>query len=47
MVQETTDKIQMIRQKMLVAQSCQKSYVDHRRKDLEFEVGDHVFLGVL
>ncbi|WRX26278.1 Reverse transcriptase [Theobroma cacao] len=37
MVQETTDKIQMIRQKMLVAQSCQKSYVDHRRKDLEFE----------
>ncbi|KAL6345674.1 hypothetical protein AAG906_017410 [Vitis piasezkii] len=27
-------------------QSRHKSYLDHRRRDLEFEVGDHVFLKV-
>ncbi|RZB69146.1 hypothetical protein D0Y65_038775 [Glycine soja] len=31
---------------MRTAQSRQKSYHDKRRKDLEFEVGDHVFLRV-
>ena len=31
---------------MRTAQSRQKSYHDRRRKDLEFEVGDHVFLRV-
>ena len=31
---------------MRTAQSWQKSYHDKRRKDLEFEVGDHVFLRV-
>ena len=31
---------------MRIAQSRQKSYHDRRRKDLEFEVGDHVFLRV-
>ncbi|KAL4030884.1 hypothetical protein IC575_009138 [Cucumis melo] len=31
---------------MLTAQSRQKSYADVRRKDLEFEVGDMVFLKV-
>src|SRR5262249_16624031 len=30
----------------LAAQSRQKSYADKRRKDLSFEVGDHVFLKV-
>ena len=31
---------------MLTAQSRQKSYADQRRKPLEFEEGDHVFLKV-
>ncbi|XP_027098917.1 uncharacterized protein [Coffea arabica] len=31
---------------MQTAQSRQKSYADHRRKDLEFEEGDMVFLKV-
>ena len=31
---------------MRTAQSRQKSYVDVRRRDLEFEVGDKVFLKV-
>ena len=36
----------MIRQRLQTAQSRQKSYADNRRKDLEFEVGDKVFLKV-
>src|ERR1044072_9694611 len=36
----------MIREKMKIAQSRQKSYHDKRRKDLSFEKGDHVFLRV-
>ncbi|XP_073125053.1 uncharacterized protein [Henckelia pumila] len=31
---------------MRTAQSRQKSYADHRRRDLEFLVGDHVFIRV-
>ncbi|XP_057975433.1 uncharacterized protein LOC131162844 [Malania oleifera] len=31
---------------MLRACSQQKSYADHRRKNLEFDVGDHVFLKI-
>ena len=30
-----------------MAQSRQKSYADRRRRLLEFEVGDHVFLKVM
>ena len=37
----------LIRQRLLTAQSRQKSYVDVRRRPLEFEVGDHVFLKVM
>ncbi|KAA0039646.1 DNA/RNA polymerases superfamily protein [Cucumis melo var. makuwa] len=36
-----------IRARMQVAQSRQKSYADVRRKDLEFDVGDKVFLKVV
>ncbi|XP_050917838.1 uncharacterized protein LOC127135065 [Lathyrus oleraceus] len=45
-VQQTTDKIKMIREKMKVSQSRQKSYHNKRRKPLESEVDDHVFLRV-
>ena len=38
--------MQKIKQRILTAQSRQKSYADVRRRDLEFEVGDHVFLKV-
>ena len=33
----------MIHERLLATQSRQKSYVDNRRRDLEFQVGDHVF----
>ena len=45
-VQGTTEKIQLIKQRLLAVQDRQKSYADNRRKDLAFEVGDHVFLKV-
>jgi len=45
-VQETTEKVKMIQEKMKEFQSRQKSYHDKTRKDIEFQVGDHVFLRV-
>ncbi|KAA0052359.1 pol protein [Cucumis melo var. makuwa] len=46
LVQSTNEAIQKIRSHMQTAQSRQKSYADVRRKDLEFDVGDKVFLKV-
>nr|XP_016442347.1 PREDICTED: uncharacterized protein LOC107767768 [Nicotiana tabacum] len=40
------DKVQLIRQRLLTAQSRQKSYADKRRRDLVFTIGDKVFLRV-
>jgi hypothetical protein len=36
----------MVRENLLLAQSRQKSYADHRRRKLSFEVGDFVYLKV-
>ena len=46
MVRETSEKISVVREKIKEAQSQQKSYADQRRKDLEFNVGDYIFLKV-
>ncbi|KAL4028532.1 hypothetical protein IC575_011729 [Cucumis melo] len=46
LVQSTNEAIQKIRSRMQTAQSRQKSYADVRRKDLEFDVEDKVFLKV-
>ncbi|XP_075092289.1 uncharacterized protein LOC142172543 [Nicotiana tabacum] len=46
LVQEAMDKVQLIRQRLLAAQSKQKSYADKRRRDLVFTIGDKVFLQV-
>ncbi|RDX85803.1 hypothetical protein CR513_32951, partial [Mucuna pruriens] len=45
-VQQTTEKVKLIQEKMRVAQSRKKSYQDKRHKDLKFKEGDHVFLKV-
>ncbi|XP_050892386.1 uncharacterized protein LOC127097934 [Lathyrus oleraceus] len=45
-IQETIEKIRMVRDKIKKAQDRQKSYADHRRRPLEFDEGDHVFLKV-
>ncbi|GKB89085.1 reverse transcriptase domain-containing protein [Tanacetum coccineum] len=45
LVQQTTDKVVLIKEKLKAAIDRQKSYAD-RRKPLEFEVGDKVLLKV-
>ncbi|GKA56318.1 putative reverse transcriptase domain-containing protein, partial [Tanacetum coccineum] len=46
LVQETTDKVMLIKEKLKAARDRQKSYANNRRKPLEFEVGDRVMLKV-
>ncbi|GKC06003.1 putative reverse transcriptase domain-containing protein [Tanacetum coccineum] len=43
-VQETTEKITQIKQRMQVAHDRQKSYADLKRKPMDFQVGDKVML---
>nr|GEY40415.1 hypothetical protein [Tanacetum cinerariifolium] len=47
MIQETTENIILIKQRIQAAQDRQKSYVDRKRKPMKFEVGDRVMLKVL
>ena len=47
LIRDTSEKVSLIRQRLLTDQSRQKSYADVRRRPLEFEVGDHVFLKVM
>ncbi|GKB10681.1 hypothetical protein Tco_0844604 [Tanacetum coccineum] len=46
LVQETTEKISQIKDRLKVARDHQKGYVDKRRKPLEFSVCDYVLLKV-
>ncbi|GKD44603.1 putative reverse transcriptase domain-containing protein [Tanacetum coccineum] len=46
LVQETTKKVVLIKEKLKAARDRQKSYADNRRKPLEFEVRDKVLLKV-
>ncbi|GJW39794.1 putative reverse transcriptase domain-containing protein [Tanacetum coccineum] len=46
LVQKTTDKVVLIKEKLKAARDRQKSYADNRRKLLEFEVEDQVLLKV-
>jgi hypothetical protein len=43
---EAEEKVRQIHANILTAQSRQKSYTNKRRRPLEFEVGDHVYLRV-
>ncbi|XP_050909821.1 uncharacterized protein LOC127123662 [Lathyrus oleraceus] len=45
-IQETMEKIRMVRDKIKKAQDRQKSYTGHKIRPLEFNEGDHVFLKV-
>ena len=47
LIRNTSEKVSLILQRLLKAQSRQKSYADVRHRPLEFEVGDHVFLKVM
>ena len=46
-VEETTEKIRFLKDKMKEAHDCQKSYVDKGRKHREFEVDDLVYLKMI
>ncbi|GJR03607.1 putative reverse transcriptase domain-containing protein [Tanacetum coccineum] len=46
LVQETTNKVVLIKEKLKAARDFQKSYADNKRKPLGFEVGDKVILEV-
>ncbi|GJY78095.1 putative reverse transcriptase domain-containing protein [Tanacetum coccineum] len=46
LVQETTDKVVLIKDKLKAARDRQMSYADNRRKPLEFELGDRVMIKV-
>ncbi|KAK4381677.1 Transposon Ty3-G Gag-Pol polyprotein [Sesamum angolense] len=46
LVQETMEKIQIVKRCLKAAQDRQKSYVDKHRREMEYEVGDKIFLKV-
>nr|GEW48411.1 putative reverse transcriptase domain-containing protein [Tanacetum cinerariifolium] len=46
MIQETTEKIILIKQRIQAAQDRKKSYADQKRKPMKFEVRDRVMLKV-
>ena len=45
-VKLTEEKVQVIQQRLKAASDRQKSYADLKRKDIEYEIGDKVFLKV-
>ena len=47
LIRDTSEKVDLIRNRLLMAQSMHKSYADKRQRPLEFEAGDHVFLKVM
>nr|GEV60701.1 hypothetical protein [Tanacetum cinerariifolium] len=47
LIQETTEKIIQIKQRMQAARDRQKSYADLKRKPMEFQIRDRVMLKVL
>nr|GEW71314.1 hypothetical protein [Tanacetum cinerariifolium]GEW75229.1 hypothetical protein [Tanacetum cinerariifolium] len=47
LIPETTKKIIQIKNRLLTSRSRQKSYADVRRKQMEFDAGDMVMMGVI
>ena len=45
-VKDTEEKVQVIRKRLKAANDRQNSYSDLKRRDIEYEVGDKVFLKV-
>jgi hypothetical protein len=43
-LQEAERQVHMVRENLRIAQSKQKSYANHRRRELSFEVEDYVYL---
>ena len=43
-ISQSIEIVQIIIYRLKTAYSRQKSHADNRRRDLEFEIGDHVYL---
>ena len=46
LIKESEEKVNLIRDRLKVAQSRQKSYADTKRKEVTYEVGDRAYLRV-
>ena len=46
LIQETKEKVKIIREKLKVATDRQKSYANMKRKDIRYEIGEKVFFKV-
>ena len=47
LIRDTSEKVSLIRQRLITTQSRHKRYVDVQRRPSKFEVGDHIFLKVM
>ena len=45
-IQEIEEKVKMIKERLKLAAHRQKSYTDLKRKDIQYEIGEKVFLKV-
>ena len=45
LIKESEEKVKLIRDRLKVAQSRQKSYADSKRKEVTYEIGaEHIFV---
>ena len=43
-LREAEEQVQLVRERLKTAKSRQESYADTRRRQVELQVGDHVYL---
>ena len=46
LIRETSEKVPLIQERLRTAFSRQRSYADLKRRDVQFNEGDHVFLKI-
>ena len=46
LIRETTEKVALIHSRLRTAYNRQQSYADFKRRDVQFDEGDHVFLKI-
>ena len=46
LIKESKEKVKLIRDRLKIAQSRQKSYADLKRKEITYEIGDRAYLRV-
>ena len=46
LIRDSEEKVKLIRDRLKIAQSRQKSYADAKRKEVIYEVGDRAYLRV-